>query len=146
MGSWIYDRTEEDVINETPKGLVGYKDFNRIEGDVLELVNFLSSYGYTFDETMTIKTNWRRQMSLSASNTNNIPMFADMNRILSNINTLKVNFELYPDTPQLPKTMEDATYQTFNDIEKILYDLHLVIPTIVQYFRECNTFECGEED
>lgn len=142
--SWVYDRTESDVINETDKGFINYTDFNRIEENIAELETTLNEYGYILPETLVIKTDWAYQGYLGTSGTDNIPTLAHMNRILHNISVLMENYSVYPTTPTLPSTMEYATYQTFNDIEKILYDLWLMLHDTERYFRQCNTFACGE--
>ena len=144
MGSWVYDRTEYDVINETDKGFINYTDFNRIEGDIAELETTMNSYGYLVPETLVIKTDWTYQGALSANSFTNIPTLEHMNRILHNISVLMQVGSVYPTTPALPSTMEYATYKTFNNIEKILYDLWAMLHDAEQYFRECNTFDCGE--
>lgn len=146
MGSWVYDRTEYDVTNETDKGFINYTDFNRIESDIAELETTMNSYGYLVPETLVIKTNWTYQGALGANSFNNIPTLEHMNRILHNISVLMRVGSVYPTTPALPSTMEYATYKTFNDIEKILYDLWTMLHDAERYFRECNTFDCGEYD
>ena len=143
MGSWVYDRTEADVKNETNKGFINYTDFNRIEGDIAELETTLNAYGYILPVTLVNKTDWHAQGRLT-SGMDNIPTLAHMNRILYNIGVLRQTYRTYPDTPATPSTMEFATYKTFNDIEKILYDLWLMLHDTEQYFRQCNTFACGE--
>lgn len=144
MGSWVYDRTEQDVKNETDKGFINYTDFNRIEGDIEELEDTLNEYGYLVPETLVNKTNWHYQGTLGPNSFDNIPTLEHMNRILHNISVLMGVYSVYPTTPRLPSTMEFATYKTFNDIEKILYDLWLSLHETERYFRECNTFDCGE--
>lgn len=143
MGSWVYDRTEADVRNETDKGFINYTDFNRIESDIAELEATLNEYGYLLPETLVNKTDWHEQGEL-VSGMDNIPTLAHMNRILYNIGVLRSTYQVYPTTPDTPATMEFATYQTFNDIEKILYDLWLMLHDTERYFRQCNTFDCGE--
>lgn len=146
MGTWVYDRTELDVRNETDKGFINYSDFNRIESDIEELVDLLDQAGYNLPETLVIKTDWHYQGFLGTGSLDNIPTLAHMNRILHNISVLLAEYEAYPTTPDLPETLEFATYQTFNDVEKILYDLWYKLQDITIYFRECNTFDCGEYD
>lgn len=144
MGTWIYDRTSSDVANETSKGFINYTDFNRIEGDIAELETLLKEVGYIPTELVN-KTDWTAQGNL-ASGFANIPTLEHMNRILGNIQELMRVYYVYPTTPSLPTTMEYATYRTFNDIEKILYDLYLMLDHMKEYFRQCNTFDCGEYD
>lgn len=144
MGSWVYDRTEADVRDETDKGFINYNDFNRIESDIAELEATLNAYGYLLPETLVNKTDWHEQGYLGSSGMENIPTLSHMNRILHNIGVLRQTYRTYPDTPATPSTMEFATYSTFNDIEKILYDLWLMLHDTERYFRQCNTFDCGE--
>lgn len=144
MGSWVYDRTEADVRDETDKGFINYNDFNRIESDIAELEATLNAYGYLLPETLVNKTDWAPQGYLGPTGMENIPTLWHMNRILHNIGVLRQTYRTYPDTPATPSTMEFATYRTFNDIEKILYDLWLMLHDTERYFRQCNTFDCGE--
>lgn len=143
MGSWIYDRTELDVLNETSKGFVNYTDFNRIEGDVKELEEIMVSFGYLPPSPLVTKIDWKRQGYLGSTGMDNIPTLAHMRRIIYNINILRQIYYVYPWTPDTPVTLENATYGTFNDVEKILHDLYLMTEDMRGYFRECNTFDVG---
>lgn len=146
MAEYIYDRTAADVSNGTPKGYINYTDLNRIENAMEELEAELNAYAYPLGEKLTIKTDWKRQIELAADSLENIPTLEHLTRLLHNEAKLIASFFVYPDTPTLPASLEYATFETFNDVEKILYDLHLMLESLRGYFRECNTFYCGGAD
>jgi len=56
---------------------------------------------------------------------------------------LKYSYSL-TSTPNLPESFEYLTIYTANDIEKILYDLHLMILDMEENFLECGDIECME--
>ena len=137
----IFDRTEHDLRNGTDKAYINYWDLNRIEACIKDLSAQLNDYMYC--QSTTVKTDWGKQTAIS--DMTNIPTLEHMERIRDNMQLLIAAFFVYPTTPQLPETFENLTIYTANDIEKILYDLHLMKESMTANFRECNTFYCGEE-
>lgn len=101
----IYDRTQLDVTNKTSKGYCNYIDLNRIEQDC----DYLAAL---FNVTISTKE-WVRT---------DFPTLSEMNRIKSNISTVRNAYHTYVNTPATP----DAPYNTYlkaNDIEQILSDM-----------------------
>ena len=138
---WIYSRTYADMENNTEYAYINYWDLNRIETRMFELSNQMNQYGYT--QTLSVKTDWTVQAA--AWDLTNIPTLEHLIRLHANTKKLMDAFFVYPNTPQLPESFENLTVFTMNDIEKILHDLHYMLKDMAVYFRECDTFYCGEE-
>lgn len=145
MAEWVYDRTISDVVNGTSKGFINYQDLNRIENAMQELEEELCYYSYTLGEILSLKTTWHKAQALGQSSLANIPTLEHLNRIAHNVNVLRNAFFTYQFTPQAPTTLENATYRTFNDLEQILHDLHMMVESMEENFVECDTFYCNEE-
>lgn len=145
MAEYIYDRTQDDVNNRTAKGYINYTDLNRIENAIKELEQELRYHSYPLGETLVNKTDWHKEDGLSASDIENIPTLAHLQRLVHNVDTLYNSYYKYPTTPQVPLTLENATYNTANDIEHILHDLHMMVEDMIAHMkrRRCNTFNCG---
>lgn len=150
MGKWIspvFDRTISDVsfaiakINEWKqtgskevyelKGCLNVTDINRIENNIQYLFDELSSLYYF---PRTVSKSWDMEK---------LPTSDDISRIINNVKkTISAYFQT--DTaPKVPKTM--LTYEQVNDIEENLYLIKEILDDMASYFRECGTFNCGEE-
>lgn len=101
----IYDRAQLDVTNKTSKGYYNYTDLNRIEQDC----EYLAAL---FNVTISTKA-WVRT---------DFPTLSEMNRIKTNINTVRDAYHTYVNTPATPNTPYN-TYLKANDIEQILSDM-----------------------
>lgn len=137
---WIFDRTQADLLNGTSKSYINYSDLNRIESRMKELSELLNEYMYR--QQITVKTDWSKQVSVN--DLTNIPTKANLDRMRNNEKVLIDAFFVYPSTPNLPESFEYLTIYTANDIEKILYDLHLMILDMEENFLECGDIECME--
>ena len=67
----------------------------------------------------------------------------EFQRILDNTNVLRNAFFVYKATPNTPPI--SYHWQDINALEKILYDLDVMINDVKSNYRECGTFYCGEE-
>lgn len=121
---------EKDILE---RGMFTFNTINRIEEKQSELKNLISELGY-HNISISSKKNWNE------SNTFTLSAFV---RIIGNENALRNAFFVYSDTPPTP----DATYhyESINALEKILYDLDVMINDVKSNYRECGNFECGEE-
>lgn len=138
---WIYLRKQSDIDNDTDLAYVNYWDLNRIETRMQELSDKLNSYAYV--QNIVTKKDWMKQSDVE--DLTNIPTLAHLQRMHTNLAKLIEAYYVYSDTPALPETFENLTVFKMNDIEKILHDLHYTIKDMQIRFRECGTFECGEE-
>lgn len=153
MADWtkpIYDRTQEDVdyaksqiayikANGGITGLVNYKgclnftDVNRIEDNTEYLADLLISL-YYFNTISRNSANWSTSSILDTAN---------VSRIINNIEILQSAYYKPTGSPDLPTTL--THYEQVNSVEKCLYLLKEMIDDMVSRFRECGTFNCGEE-
>lgn len=148
----IYDRTIADVSNadllrkkiqlgqqlteaETAafeRGACTINMLNRVEDKQAELSGILCDYGYMNSIITKPHAN------------GDILSYADYIRILNNLSALKTAYYTYPVTPVAPMYMYG--YQEANSVEKILVDIESMISSMESKFRQCGTFQCGEEN
>lgn len=149
----IFNRTERDVseakriIDEKVKSFIGLSDeeaeivsrgivsretLNRIESKQSELYSLFRSIGY-FGKPIETKE-WVVGCFFKDE---------DLTRIIENNEALKEMFFSFKETPKRPSAK--YSYQNFNAIEKILFDLEEMYGFVIENFKECDTFYCGEE-
>ena len=114
----IYDRTQQDLLNETDKAYISYTDLNRIEEAVKYVSDLLNKYAY-YNST-DCKINWDMA---------EIRKQEDCDRIKANYEELKKAYVYKFDIP----SFNWSTIQEANDIEKILID----IEALINYMRQC---------
>lgn len=122
-----------EEIDILERGTMTINTLNRIEQKQEELKNLFNSMGY-WNTNINNKTNWDLSDVFDGAN---------FERIIHNLNVLREAFYTYKTTPSSP--MASYHYESINNLEKILYDLNLMIYDIKSQYRMCNTFECGEE-
>ena len=66
----------------------------------------------------------------------------DFQRIVDNTNILREAFFVYRQTPKTPSV--SYYFKDINALEKILYDLDVMINDVKSNYRDCGTFESGE--
>lgn len=104
--SLVFDRTQQDLDNDTDKAYIAYTDLNRIE-DACE--NLARLFGVKINKKVWKIEDFRTE--------------AEMERLLRNIKTVRDAYFSKQSTPANPvKITYQSIYQA-NDIEKILYDL-----------------------
>lgn len=145
MATWVqpvYDRTQADVdyarqrllnkINDVYyKGCFNSRDISRIENNTKYLSDLLIQLYYFND--ISIKT-WYEYI---------FPNIPDINRIIDNINILWEKYGRPPDSIPLPNTL--LNFEQVNNIEKNLHLIKEMLDDTINSFRECGTFNCGEE-
>jgi hypothetical protein len=100
----------EILPTPTTKGAYNYSDLNRVERAVAEISD-LAGLG------LVAKTDWRMW---------DVPTVADMNRYLGNVKVLRSR---YSSDITLPDSMEKLTYETANNIEKIILAAYTKVAT-----------------
>ena len=149
----IFDRTQNDVdtairlrrekvqtfqelteseIATLEKGTLTINTLNRIENKQDELKNLFNDMGY-----------WNTPIKNKVWGENDIFNVDEFQRIIDNTNVLREAFFVYKNTPNTP--LISYHWQDINALEKILYDLDIMINDVKSHYRECGTFECGEE-
>ena len=113
------------------KGTFNYTDLNRIETKQEELKNLFNDMGY-----------WNTPIKNKVWGENDIFNVDEFQRILDNTNVLRQAFFVYKDTPNTPPI--SYYWQDINALEKILYDLDVMINDVKSRYKRCGTFRCGE--
>lgn len=125
----IYDRTYQDLVNETDKAYISYVDLNRIEESVKYLADILNRYGYN-NATIT-KTNWTIE---------EIRKQEDCDRIKRNYEILKNAISYNFATPEF----KWESIRESNEIEKILKDIDWIIKGMEKTFVYVGVSGCGQ--
>lgn len=153
MANWskpIYDRTQADVdyaksqINyfkqnggitdgKDLKGCLNVDDINRIEFNTEYISDMLIAL-YYFNNINKGSDKWY---------VSGVPSTNQINRIIDNVSKLQTAYFKPSGSPTLPTTL--THYEDVNSIEKCLYLLKVMIEDMVSSFRECGTFNCGED-
>lgn len=145
MADWqnpVFDRTQADVnyakaqlsknINDTElKGCFNVTDINRIENNTRYLADELCKL-YYFNNIQT--SPWAM---------GEIPRAIYVNRIINNVGRLWDKYQKPNGSDALPPSI--LTYGHANSIEKNLYLIKEMLDNMVGSFRECGTFNCGED-
>ena len=148
----IFDRTQNDVdtalilrrekvqnfqeltdneIAILEKGMLTINTLNRIEEKQEDLKGILNDMGY-----------WNTPITNKGWSENDIFNVVDFQRILDNTNVLRNAFFVHKDTPNTPPI--SYHWQDINALEKILYDLDVMINDVKSKYKRCGTFRCGE--
>lgn len=130
MDNLIFDRTQLDITNLTSKAYYNHTDLNRIEEWCECLAGVLNNYCYFVD--IKIKKDWSML---------DFPTQSEMERIRKNVNTLK---QAYFSFTQVPGNLENMTWQKANDIEKILYEIDMLLKNMISQFNYCGDVYSGE--
>lgn len=125
------DELTPTELETLTKGTFNYTDLNRIETKQDELKNLFNEMGYW--NTPTINKAWGENDIFNAD---------EFQRIIDNTNVLRRAFFVYKDTPNTPPI--SYYWQDINALEKILFDLDVMINDVKANHRYCGEFECGE--
>ena len=117
----ITDRTQADVKARNAKGTYNASDLNRVGDAVQYLAGIFKDLGYSVP--VEPKRDWGES---------NLPTPSTMARYLQDVETLRCLLEQLETTPAVPGSMENLTYVSANDIEKILLDVHSTIQRIIE--------------
>ena len=123
-------------INRTSAVNYGVADFNRVEYAVEAMADAISNEGYYFFPT--VNTNWTTGSTWTVT-----PSLENMSRYLSNVVAIRDTFPAMTDY-ELPITMEYIDYNDANNIEKILKEIYPYVVIMINNYRRCNTFRCGQ--
>ena len=146
----IFDRTQEDIdkallhrkklqngesVNNRDiyfilRGTLGRDELNEIEGEQKKLKELFNSMGY-----------WNTPIENKTWDYTQIFDETEFQRIIDNTQILREAFFVYKDTPKTPPV--SYHYEDINALEKILYDLGVMIDDVKRHYRKCGTFKCG---
>lgn len=135
----IYDRTAEDVraarsgrgTLEAKKGCYNVSDMNRVNAAVNELAGLLNAAGYK----VTVNTKTVSEGDIIRS--------SDWAKYLSNVQALKDAFCTLTEG-ELPAADAKFDFIGANTIERILYEIDLLIGYMKENYKRCGTFRAGE--
>ena len=147
----IFDRTQADVdsairirkekvqafqpltdveISLLERGTITINTLNRIEQKQEELKNLINGVGY-----------WNTPVESKAWSYTDVFDESEFARIIENLNFLRNAFFVYKDTPSTPPI--SYSYKDVNAIEKILYDLDVMINDVKSHYQKCGVARCG---
>ena len=125
-----FEALTETEIATLEKGTLTINTLNRIENKQEELKNLFNDMGY-----------WNTPITNKVWGENDIFNVDEFQRILDNTNVLRNAFFVYKDTPNTPPI--SYHYNDINALEKILYDLDVMINDVKSRYKRCGTFRCG---
>ena len=126
-----FETLTESEIATLEKGMLTINTLNRIETKQEELKNLFNEIGYW--NTSIINKTWSENDIFNAD---------EFQRIINNTNVLRQAFFVYKATPNTSPI--SYYWNDINALEKILYDLDVMINDVKSNYRECGTFESGE--
>ena len=132
MTDWIepvVDRTEEDVLLRTVKGVLQADDLNRIENDIEYLLTLLN-----------IKRPFRPQIYTMASK----PTKNRFVRILVTTRSIRVSYTVTSSTPPLDFGLPLNTWEKWNAIEANLQDVYKIYSQAQEMMVYCGEAFSGE--
>lgn len=137
----IVDRSLEDVIyakaNQNSvsnlKGALNISDLNRIESNTVYLHDKLYALGYRCD--VISHDDWT---------VSDLFYLTDMDRIRQNIINLVGCYYDFNDSPTIVLGNYNLTVTDINDVEKVIFDINVILERMLQTFRYCGTFYAGE--
>ena len=126
-----FETLTESEIATLEKGTITYNTLNRIENKQELLKGLFNEMGY-----------WNTPITNKVWGENDIFNVDDFQRIIDNTNVLRNAFFVYNNTPNTPPI--SYHYNDINALEKILYDLDVMISNVKADYRFCGEFECAE--
>ena len=126
-----FETLTESEIATLEKGTITINTLNRIENKQEELKKLFNDMGY-----------WNTSITNKSWGENDIFNVDEFQRIIGNTNVLRNAFFVYKATPNTPPI--SYHWQDINALEKILYDLDVMISNVKADYRFCGEFECGE--
>lgn len=121
----------ESQIATLERGTMTINTLNRIEEKQTELKGLLNDMGY-----------WNTNITNKSWDYSDIFSKTEFQRIINNLNTLRNAFFVFSYTPETPPV--SFHYEDINSLEKILFDIDVMINDVKSRYRECGTFYCGE--
>lgn len=126
---FVYDRTKDDIEKRTQKAFINASDLNRIEKNT-EVI------GQRISAPVSARTDWE---------IGGLPRYSDYQRIKENTRMIRAGYLVHDDTPAVPERPYN-TFQKWNDIEKILYDVFSIYVKNFGNVIYCGDgFSCGDE-
>ena len=125
---FVYDRSAQDVLQMTKKGVLNAEDINRIENNTGDIADKIAV-------PVTVKS-W---------SVGGLPRVSDYKRIRDNVERIRQGYGIRSDTPVTPEQPLN-TYQKWNDIERILFDVNDLYDRTENARAYCGEIFAGEGD
>lgn len=123
---FVYDRSAQDVLQRTKKGVLNAEDINRIENNTGDIADKIAV-------PVTVKS-WP---------VGGLPRVSDYKRIRDNVERIRQGYGIRSDTPVTPEQPLN-TYQKWNDIERILFDVNDLYDRTENARAYCGEIFAGE--
>lgn len=122
----IYDRTQDDILNRTPKAFLTAADCNRIEDNCRILAQELGVAIQSKDWSIGDRV-----------------LQSDLQRIVDNLEELAAAYYTRQDAPALPGHPIN-TFAKINDLERFAWELHDIYIKNQQAYAYAGEFYAGE--
>ena len=142
----IYDRTDADIqearvlrrtgrnIKQRLKGCYDYIDRNRVGNAVNQIAAWMNDNGYRTSAQGVV--NWTKRCLATR---------ARSFKMLQAVDVLRRDFVTFCSSPSLPLTLDRMDFNDANDIERLLFDLQIMISWVeknrVRHFGDLEYFE-----
>ena len=123
---FVYDRSAQDVLQRTKKGVLNAEDINRIENN-----------------TETIADKIAVPVTVKSWSVGGLPRVSDYKRIRDNVERIRQGYGIRSNTPVTPEQPLN-TYQKWNDIERILFDVNDLYDRTENARAYCGEIFAGE--
>lgn len=123
---FVYDRSAQDVLQRTKKGVLNAEDLNRIESN-----------------TETIAGKIAVPVTVKSWPVGGLPRVSDYMRILYNVERIRQGYGIRSDTPETPEQPLND-FQKWNDIERILFDVNDIYEKTESAKVYCGEIFAGE--
>ena len=123
---FVYDRSAQDVLQMTKKGVLNADDINRIENNTGDIADKIAV-------PVTVKS-W---------SVGGLPRVSDYKRIRDNVERIRQGYGIRSDTPATPEQPLNS-YQKWNDIERILFDVNDLYDRTENARAYCGEIFAGE--
>ncbi len=127
----LFTPPSEDELWHLERGFIDYTTLNRIENKQAELRELLITSGSSFFDIKT-KT-WTADDIFNE---------IEFSRIVGNLDILKSVIDVLPDTPETPQPV--FHFININDIERILFDMDVLLQNMISAYWFCGELYCGE--
>ena len=123
---FVYDRSAQDVLQMTKKGVLNADDINRIENNTGDIADKIAV-----------------PVSVKSWQVGGLPRVSDYKRIRDNVERIRQGYGIRSDTPATPEQPLN-TYQKWNDIERILFDVNDLYDRTENARAYCGEIFAGE--
>lgn len=117
------------------RGFMTVDTINRITDGLNFVASTIREWGY-YNIPALEKTDWTAEMWFTD---------VDFQNMAKSAQALRDNYLPMIRTPILPSGKPRYRYDYINAIESIILDMQAVSDEMFGHFRECNTFDCGED-